>query len=138
MSGNLAEIVAQIDAAVGAVPGMRETAETTPEKISAGGVTRYVWPGAGSLSEATAGRVEGRHTITVVVATPLRNMRTDLERMRPFGDSVPRAILAAGTLDGKALQTSAVRYTFGEMELAGVTLLGWRFELDVLEMGALA
>jgi hypothetical protein len=130
----LAALVTEIAATVGGVDGVSDAPAVPMDQIPSGGVYAYVWPAAGSLDEVTLGRMRGTHTIHVMVATPLRNWRTDWERVLPYGDSVPDALLKARL----GIHENSIRYTFGELEWGGAQMLGWRFELEVLDILALS
>ncbi len=127
------ELVVAVAAALTGVQGVRDAPAKPVDQMPSGGVYAYVWPAAGALREITAGRVQGQHTLHALVATPLRNLRTDWDRIVPFFGPAWRALLAAGL----GLQEDALRYTFGEMDLGGGQLIGWRFELDIMTVAAL-
>lgn len=133
----LAAIMAGMQDVVGAVGGIRFSPDVPPEQLPGGDVWGLVYPAAGTFEEVTAGRATGSHTLHLMIATPLRNLRTDWGRVIGLGDPVARALLAAGTLGGTALHANALRYTFGSIEWGGSQLFGWRFEVDVLAAGSL-
>jgi hypothetical protein len=112
--------------------------DTPPETNAISDVVGYCYPGTGSFTEITAGRASGRHTLHLVILTPRRNLRTDYARVIGLGDTVPRALLTAGTLAGTTLQINEVRYTFGALEWGGQQEFGWLFELETLSAGTLA
>ena len=134
----LAQICAGAQDVVELVTGVRAAPDVPPESGLTGDVASYCFPGTGSVTEITAGDVEGRHTLHLYIITPRRNLRTDYARLIGLGDTVPRALLNAGHLGGTVLQINQIRYTFGPLEWGGQQELGWLFELDVLAGGSLS
>ncbi len=134
----LAQIIAGVQDVVGVISGIRLAPDIPPEQLAGGGVFAVVYPAAGRFDEITTGRLHGEHTLHVMVATPLRNLRTDWERVISYGTSVPAALLASGTLSGTVLQNTRLRYTFGPLEWGGQPLIGWLFEFDVESIGSLS
>jgi hypothetical protein len=123
----LVAICAAVQDVVGAVTGIRMAPDTPPEQSAISDVVGYCYPGTGAFTEITTGRASGRHTLH----------RTDYARIIGLGDTVPRALLNAGTLAGTTLQINEVRYTLGEMQWGGQAEFGWLFELDTLSAGTL-
>lgn len=134
---SLVAICAAVQDVVGAVTGVRFAPDTPPEQSAISDVVGYCYPGTGSFTEITAGRAAGRHTLHLVILTPRRHLRTDYARIIGLGDTVPRALLSAGTMSGVVLQIDAIRYTFGQQEWGGQSEIGWMFELDTLSAGTL-
>lgn len=134
----LVAICGAVQDVVAAVTGIRMAPDTPPEQSAISDVVGYCYPGTGSFTEITAGRASGRHTLHLVILTPRRHLRTDYARIVGLGDTVPRALLSAGTLAGTTLQINEVRYTFGALEWGGQQEFGWLFELDTLSVGTLA
>jgi len=134
----LAEVVAAIQDVAGAVTGIQSAPDTPPDQIPGAGAIAICFPAGGTVQEVTAGRLRGDHILHLMVATPARNLRTDWDRMIGFGDTIPKAILAGGTLSATVLQTTEIPYTFGPMEWAGQQYFGWIFELKVITAGTLA
>jgi len=135
---SLVAICAAVQDVVGAVTGIRFAPDTPPEENAISGVSGYCYPGTGSFTEITTGRASGLHTLHLAILTPRRNLRTDYARIVALGDTVPRALLSAGTLAGAVIQTNSLRYTFGELQWGGGAEFGWLFEVDVLAIGTLA
>jgi hypothetical protein len=133
----LVAICAAVQDVVGAVTGIRMAPDTPPEDNAIGGISGYCYPGTGTFTQITAGRAQGLHTLHLVILTPRRHLRTDYARIVGLGDTVPRALLTAGTLAGTIIQTNGIRYTFGALEWGGQQEFGWLFELDVMAIGSL-
>jgi|GEM_PF-1759206 len=134
----LSAICAAIQDVVGAVTGIRSAPDTPPEQMS-GGVTSIVYPAAGRFTEITAGQESGEHTLHLMLATPRSDLRTNWSRMIGLGDTVARALLAAGTLNGTVLNLN-LSYTFGGLDQAWSEqpMFGWLFEISVLTAGSLS
>lgn len=133
----LAQSCAAVQDVAGAVTGIRSAPDIPPEQIPDGSVIAIAFPGPGEVTEITLNRTSGEHTIHLMVCTARKHLRTDWARVIALGDTVPRALFAAGTLNSTVLQVLAVRYTFGDMEWGGQQLFGWLFEIDVLGVGGL-
>lgn len=132
----LASVVAGIQGVLETVSGVRAAPDIPPEQWGPG-VYALVYPATGTFEEMTEGRVQGDHTLHVLVCTPRVNLRTDWAAVIALGDSVPLALIDEGTLSGAILGTNQIRYSFGEFEWGGQTLLGWRFEVDVSLTGGI-
>lgn len=134
----LADIIAAVQDVTVAVTGIRFAPDIPPEQSVINGVIAVCYPAEGKFQEITSGRESGEHTLHLLIATPLRNLRTDWGRIIGLGDTVPRALLAAGTLTATVLQSNEIRYTFGPTEFGDAQLFGWLFYLDVLTVGSLS
>jgi hypothetical protein len=134
---NLVAICAAVQDIVATVTGIRFAPDTPSEQTTISDVSGYCYPGTGRFTEITTGRASGQHTLHLVILTPRRHLRTDFARIIALGDTVPRALLSAGTLAGTALQINEIRYTFGALEWGGQQEFGWLFELDTLSAGTL-
>lgn len=133
----LSQICAAVQDVAGAVSGIRSAPDTPPDQIAHGSVTAVVYPASGTFDEVSALRETGEHTLHLMIATPRKHLRTDWDRVIALGDTVPRALFAAGTLSSTVLQVQSVRYTFGDIEWGGQQMFGWLFEVDVLGVGGL-
>lgn len=134
----LSQIIAAVQDVTGAVTGIRFAPDVPPEQSVINGVIAVCYPAAGMFREITSGREQGEHTLHLLIATPARNLRTDWARIIGLGDTVPRALLAGGTLTATVLQTNEITYTFGPVEWGDQQLFGWIFNLDVLTIGGLS
>ena len=134
----LAQICAAVQDVVGGVSGIRMAPDIPLEQIPGGGVIGMVYPGSGTFKEITCGgRESGEHTLQLMVSTPREYLRTDWARVIALGDTIPRALFAAGTLTETVIHVLEIRYTFGGLEWGGQQLFGWLFEIDVLGVGGL-
>lgn len=134
----LAQICAAVQDVVGTVSGIRMAPDIPPEQFPGGGVIGMVYPGTGTFQEITCGgRESGEHTLQLMVSTPREYLRKDWAKVIGLGDTIPRALFAAGTMTGTVIQVLEVRYTFGGLEWGGQQLFGWLFEIDVLGVGGL-
>ena len=134
----VATIIAAVQDVVAAVTGIRTAPDIPPDQIAGGGVVALVYPASGRFRViASPDREEGLHTLHLMLATPYANMRTDWARIIGLGDTVPRALLNAGTMTATIIQINECRYTFGQLEWGGQQMFGWMFEIDVLLTGAL-
>jgi len=134
----LATIIAEVQDVIGIVTGIRTAPDIPPEQIAGGGVVALVYPATGRFSEIAPGQEEGLHTLHLMLATPYANMRTDWARIIGLGDTVPRALLAAGTMTATIIQINELRYTFGNLEWGGQPMFGWMFEIDILLTGSVS
>lgn len=134
----LSAIIAAVQDVTGAVTGIRFAPDVPPEQSVINGVMAVCYPAEGKFDEITSGRERGEHTLHLLIATPWRNLRTDWARIIGLGDTIPRALLAAGTLTSTVLQSNEIRYTFGPVEWGDQQMFGWIFYLDVLTVGSLS
>ena len=133
----LVQICTAVQDVVGALSGIRIAPDVPTEQTTGGDVTAFCYPGTGSVTVVTAGRMQAQHTLHLQIITPRRNLRTDWARIVGLGDTVPRALLGDLTLAGTVLHINTVDYTFGTLEWGGTNELGWSFTLAVLAAGTI-
>jgi hypothetical protein len=135
---SLADICSAVQTIVLTVTGIRAAPDVPTETPNLMDAVSYCYPGTGTVTTKTPGRQDGEHTLHLTIITPRRNLRTDWARIIGFGDTVPRALLNDNSLGGTVMDINEIRYTFGAMEWAGQSELGWLFEIDVQETGSLS
>lgn len=133
----LVAICAAVQDIVGALGGIRIAPDVPTDNNPIADVTAFCYPANGTFEIITAGREQGNHAIHLNVITPRRNLRTDWARVIALGDTIPRALLGDLTLSGTTLHIRSVAYTFGSLEWAGKTEMGWQFLIDVMTAGSL-
>lgn len=116
-----------------------------------------VYPGTGFWRLGTASRGAahankparwGLHTIRLDLLLTRKDLPFDVQRVQAFEDVIPHALLAGFTRDrfgdtvvglgeasararGSVQASRPLSYEFTEFEWGGMTLIGYRYELDV-------
>jgi len=73
---------------------------------------------------------KGMQTVVCSILTPYKDMARDVERLLPYGETFPNAILADLTLSGTVDTIKTLRWAFSTQEYNGITHIGWRFEIE--------
>lgn len=116
---------------VGAVTGIRAAPDEVPEKPSPG-LFAIAYPGNGRLITGDpSGEMKGLHNITLEVITEAGDkQRAVLERLYPFGTSIPLALAADPTFGSSCDTFGEISYTFGNSPMYGEGWMGWIFTIQ--------
>lgn len=127
-------VVQAIQDVVGALAGIREAPDYPPEQINAP-LQAVCYAANGTFREASLaapGCYEVKpQTYVLLLYLPLKDLPRDMERLLPYVDSIPVALLATKTLSGAVTAINDIRYTFVSGEWGGILMRGYRFEIDV-------
>lgn len=126
----LQQVIDQIQAAVGAISGIRAAPDEPPENMS-------VFPFAIAYSqtgfyEQKQGRMLGSHSIAVELHVARKDLARDVQKAMSYAKSVPNAIYAAQEAGSvtSASYLGRVTYVFGPMAWGEVDTLGFRFVVE--------
>ena len=120
--------IGAIQAIVGAVSGIKGAPDYPPESLGVYPMA-VCYPGDGDVEIKVAGEMQGLHNIVLEVHAARKNLKTDVDALIGFGDTIPAALLADTTLDGAVDTFGGMSYRFGGMSYNGMDTIGWRFTL---------
>jgi hypothetical protein len=86
---------------------------------------------ARSTWSLVAGTPQVLFTLILEVHVARQDLSYSVAAAMPYGCSVPQALLANHSLSGTVDHCGPIRTTFGSMQWAGTSTVGWRFELDI-------
>ncbi len=143
------DIVREVVATVRSLPLLGVALDAPVDQIHGVWPAIVAYPDGGTVRLATTHTAFGRpgtwsvHTITIRIHWPRKDLEYDVERILPFADVIPEALLAsfirdrfAGTVvalgDARAPGASgAIRYEFGDGEYGGTETVAFGFSFDV-------
>ena len=129
----LQDAITGVQALVGAVSGIKSAPSYPIEKLGPFPMA-VAFAGEGVWEFGAGGDKKGLHSIVVIVPVARKDMKYDAEKVMPFCESVPNAIMADPTLGGNASTFGFISYAFGDMEWAGELLVGFRFVVEQVKI----
>ena len=120
--------VSAVQAIVRAVSGIKGAPDLPPESLSVFPIA-ICHPGEGEIEIKVAGEMQGLHNLVLEIHAPRKNLKTDVEALLPYGDSIPAALLDDTTLGGAVDTFGGIGYRFGALSYNGMDTIGWRFTL---------
>jgi len=126
---------AAIATACAAVSGVRQAPALPPEQITAGNFPFVVtYPDSGTIGYNTPDDAIFLHNIIVEVHTARKDLPRDVDKIFPYIETIPAAIMADPTLSTNVQTIGEISYTFGEMNWGDLQTIGIRFTLSEVKL----
>ena len=125
----LQAVVAEIQAAVDAISGIRAAPEYMPEGANVFPFSQaYVLSGEYERRKTT---MVGTHSVVVAIHVARKHLPSDIELAMRYAKSVPNAILDGLDMSGTSVSyIGPITYTFGELFYGDTQTLGFRFVVE--------
>ena len=133
----LVAAIADIQATVGALTGIREAPDYPTDQTSVF-PTSFCFAGSGEWKQQPAGSRTGLHTITLQIHWDRKDLPRDVTKALGFCETIPNAIMKDYRLGGTVdTVVDPITYTFGVLEWGGIQTIGWSFNITVKIMEAI-
>jgi hypothetical protein len=133
----LQDAIAQAQKYIRALDGIKSAPENPPDSVN---VYPFVicFPGTGIVKFGPTGAREGLHSIVIEVHMNRANLPHAVEKVLPFGDSIPNLLMDKLLNDNKWNYTvdtfRDVSYVFGPLGYGDTPTIGWRFTVNEVKI----
>ena len=145
----VADIVREVVATVRSLPLLGTAFDAPVDQVHGVWPAIVAYPDGGTVRLATTKTAHNRpgtwsvHTITIRIHWPRKDLEYDMDRILPFADAIPEALLASfvrdrfgGTVvalgDARSPGASgAIRYDFGDGSYGGIETIAFGVSFDV-------
>jgi len=121
--------IAALQAKVGAVAGIKNAPDYAPDSINEFPFS-VAYAQSGTFENVSLSFGKALHTLVVEIHVSRKDLKTAIQNVMSYGDSVPAAILADPTIGGSVSTFRDITYTFGPLNWGTTDTIGFRFQIN--------
>ena len=134
MMATLESIIARIQTDVGAVTGIKKAPALPPENIPTDLFPFVIaYPDSGAITFHTNTDTICLARVVVELHVTRKDLPLDLDKLYPYFESIPEAIMDDPTLNGNADTVGSISWQFGQLNWGDTETLGIRFTIEDLK-----